>query len=248
MTADLEERLGPADLEDRLGYRFRRPELLHEALTHRSAAHEQGEDRHYERLEFLGDSVLGLVTADWLYRRYPDSREGQLAALKSHLVSAAVLARFARTLDLGAALLLGAGEARSGGRAKRSLLADALEALFGAIYLDGGLEAVRPLVIRFLEVSLDERRDVEDRESRTRLQEWLQAKKRPLPEYVLRLAEGPDHERLFHFECWVEGRLVGCGSGGSKKAAQRRAAHAALAALEAEEEPGATTTAVDQPS
>ncbi len=133
-------------IESALGYTFRNADLLRIALTHRSYANERGETDNYERLEFLGDSVLGLVSARWLYDRYPHQPEGQLAKWKSFLVSAPALARFAESIDLGGELRLGVGEARSGGRAKASILADAVEAIFGAIYLDGGLPAARTII------------------------------------------------------------------------------------------------------
>src|SRR5262245_4646754 len=126
-------------LEKRIGHRFRRVELLELALTHRSFANEQGETENYERLEFLGDAVLGVVASEWLYQRFPDLPEGELSKLKAHVVSKSALAPYAEQIELGAALRLGVGEERSGGRTKLSLLADSLEALFGAVYLDAGL-------------------------------------------------------------------------------------------------------------
>ena len=153
-------------LEKKLGYRFRRPELLDAALTHRSYAHEQASDAHYERLEFLGDAVLGMVTAGWLFNAHPDWPEGDLSKRKGHLVSQPVLARHAAELGLGEALRLGVGEERSGGRRKASLLADVWEAVIGAVYLDGGLEAaaalIRPLLAAAVERRLGRRRRRQD--------------------------------------------------------------------------------------
>src|SRR5690606_2163806 len=134
-----------------LGYRFSNPERLAEALVHRSWAHEQGTIEHNERLEFLGDAVLGLVTASWLYAGHPEQPEGELARRKAWLVAAPTLAREARRLGLGERLRLGVGEERSGGREKASILADALEAVYGAIWLDGGPEAARRVIERYLE-------------------------------------------------------------------------------------------------
>ena len=132
-----------SEVEARLGHRFRDRALLETALTHRSHANEAGEEPHYERLEFLGDAVLGLIAADWLFRTRPEEAEGELSRLKAAAVSAPALARQAEALGLGGWLRLGIGEERSGGRSKTSLLADSLEALFGALYLDGGLDAAR---------------------------------------------------------------------------------------------------------
>lgn len=133
-------------LRERLGHEFADPSLLEAALTHRSYANEKNLDVNYERLEFLGDAVLTLVSADWLYREQPDSSEGELSQIKGYLVSEAVLARVAADLDLGALIQLGVGEERSGGRAKPSLLADALESVIGALYVDGGLEVARKFI------------------------------------------------------------------------------------------------------
>ena len=138
-------------IEAALGYNFEDPALLRAALTHRSWANEHGEKENYERLEFLGDSVLGLVAARWLYDRFPEEQEGRLAKWKSFLVSAPALAAFAGSIQIGPELRLGVGEARSGGSAKDSILADAVESIFGAIYLDGGLEPATEVIERFLE-------------------------------------------------------------------------------------------------
>ncbi len=135
-------------IEDALGYLFKDPGLLRTALTHRSYSNERGERDNYERLEFLGDAVLGLVSSRWLYDRYPEEPEGLLAKRKSFLVSAPVLARFGESLGLGPELRLGVGEARSGGSAKASILADAVEAVLGAVYLDGGLAAARNTFVK----------------------------------------------------------------------------------------------------
>jgi ribonuclease-3 len=219
-------------LEKRLGYRFRHAELLEQALTHRSYAYERGSTAHYERLEFLGDAVLGLVAAEWLYARHPDLPEGQLSRLKSHAVSAPVLGAHAERLGVGEALRLGVGEERSGGRAKRSLLADSLEALFGAVYLDGGLKAVRPLVERALEEALADRGGVSRADAKTALQELVQGKGWDLPEYRLVAATGPDHRKTFSVDVWLRGEVIGQGEGESKKLAEQRAAAAAITRLE----------------
>jgi ribonuclease-3 len=217
-------------LEKRIDYRFKRPDLLDLALTHRSWANEQGIPEHYERLEYLGDSVLGLVTAEWLYKEHPELPEGELSKLKAQLVSRETLARYARELDLGAVLKIGVGEDRSGGRTKASLLCDSLEAVFGALYLDGGLEAAQQAILPMLEGSFEAvERTVND--AKTQLQEVSQALGWELPEYRLAGSSGPDHDKIFVVECWLAGALAGQGEGPSKKVAEQRAAADALAKL-----------------
>ncbi|KAB2957805.1 MAG: ribonuclease III, partial [Thermoanaerobaculia bacterium] len=215
------------ELEARLEYRFRDPGLLAAALVHRSWANDQGVPEHNERLEFLGDAVLGLIAADWLYRRYPERPEGDLARLKAWLVSEPALARHATTLGIGERLRLAAGEERSGGREKSSLLADALEAVFAAVWLDGGLEAVRPVVERFLETT-ESASEAEGSDAKTRLQELAQAAGWPLPVYAVVSESGPDHDRTFVCEVALCGERAGRGEGRTKKDAQQRAAAAAL--------------------
>ena len=223
--------------EKRLGHRFRRPELLERALTHRSHAHEQDLDGHYERLEFLGDAVLGLVVADELFRRFPELPEGELSKLKSHLVSRPVLARQARRLELGGELRLGVGEERSGGRTKASLLADAFEAVLGAVYLDAGLDAASDLILPLLDAGLDGDADGDGRpvDPKTRLQEAVQARGWPLPQYRVVDTTGPDHARRYVVQCRLRGEVAGTGEGRSKKGAQQEAAAAALRSLAAGE-------------
>lgn len=219
-------------LEKKLGYRFRDPALLDRALTHRSFANERGLDRHYERLEFLGDAVLGLVAANWLFEQHPDQPEGELSKLKSSLVSARSLARHARRLGLGEALQLGVGEARSGGRTKRSLLADSMEAVFGAVYLDGGLDSAAKVVRSLLELNTGEDPGRHPGDPKTELQEAAQARGWALPEYRLVAEEGPDHQKIFRFDCLLEGEIRGRGEGRSKKVAEQAAAAQALASLD----------------
>lgn len=216
--------------EERLGYRFRRQELLETALTHRSHANEKGHDRHYERLEFLGDAVLGVVAAEWLYATFPDLPEGDLSKLKSQLVSTRTLADRARLLGLGGELRLGVGEDRSGGRKKASLLADSLEAVLGAVWLDGGPEAARALVRDLLEATMEGRK-LATADTKTRLQELVQARGWELPEYRVVQEDGPDHRKRFTVECLVEDEVRGRGDGRSKKAAEQAAAAAVLERL-----------------
>jgi ribonuclease-3 len=221
--------------EKRLGHRFRHRDLLELALTHRSHANERGRDEHYERLEYLGDAVLGLVTAEWLYRKHPKLPEGELSRLKAQLVSRATLARHAAALALGDVLRLGVGEERSGGRSKPSLLADSLEAVFGAVYLDAGLPAAAKVIHLMLEPMLEVeegRSQLLEADAKTRLQEIAQARGGALPEYRHTGATGPDHSRLYRVECWLDDQLVGAGEGTSKKQAEQRAAAGALSHLQ----------------
>jgi ribonuclease-3 len=218
----------PTPLEKSLGHRFKRPDLLDLALTHRSWANEQGVPEHYERLEFLGDTVLGLVTAEWLYENHPELPEGELSKRKAQLVSRPTLARHAEKLDLGPCLKIGVGEDRSGGRAKANLLADSMEAVFGAVYLDAGLDAARTVIVPMLEEG-EEPVQLLAADAKTQLQEVTQALGWDLPEYRLTGTTGPDHSKTFTVECWVGGELAGQGEGPSKKTAEQKAAAEALA-------------------
>src|SRR5579863_812502 len=223
--------------EKRLGHRFRHPELLELALTHRSHANERGAEEHYERLEYLGDAVLGLATAEWLYRMHPELPEGELSRLKAQLVSRGTLARHAAAIALGEVLRLGVGEERSGGRSKASLLAESLEAVFGAVYLDAGLTAAAKVIHLMLEPMLEAaegRSQLLGADAKTRLQEIVQARGGSLPEYRHTGATGPDHNRLYRVECWLDGTQAGAGEGSSKKLAEQRAAADALGRLTAE--------------
>ena len=217
-----------AALEADLHYRFTDPKLPRLALTHASFSNERGEGSNYERLEFLGDSVLGLVASQWLYQRYEAEPEGKLSKLKGYLVSAPVLADYARSIGLGEKLLLGIGEARSGGRKKASLLADVVEALLGAIFLDGGLEPARQVIERVLERALEQRATLQHSDAKTRLQELTQGAGLGLPSYEMLSESGPDHDKRFRVEVSLDGRAVGAAEGKSKKAAEQAAAADAL--------------------
>jgi ribonuclease-3 len=221
-----------SELERRLHYSFAKRDLLNVALTHRSWANEQGREDHYERVEFLGDAVLGLLVSHWLYERFPEMAEGNLSKLKSHIVSEPFLAQWARDLELGGSLQLGIGEERSGGRDKPSLLADTVEAVLGAIYLDGGLEAAREVAERWLAaIPLETLDDLPMTDAKTILQEKAQSQGLDLPRYRHVSEEGPDHEKIFIVECWFGGDRVSIRSGASKKQAEQNAARAALVAL-----------------
>jgi ribonuclease-3 len=239
---------GVEELEASLGYCFRSRDLLGQALTHRSLAYEQSgsgdpvlEDN--ERLEFLGDAVVGLVAAESLYRRYPDLSEGALTRLRGALVSRRHLAEVAETLDLGNYLRLGRGEERSGGRAKLALLANTMEAVIGAIYLDAGLDAARHLIeTRVIEPSaLLLRQQLQTGEGigdfKSALQELLQSRKQGQPEYRTTGETGPDHRKRFFVEVRVGGESLAHGSGGTRKTAEQDAARMALERLRNAGEP-----------
>ncbi len=221
-----------AALEARFGHTFRDRELLDAALTHRSWANEAGSASHYERIEFLGDAVLGLVAADWLFAQLSGRAEGELSLRKSMLVSEGALARYAEKLELGAGLRLGAGEDRSGGRLKASLLADVVEALFGAAYLDSGFEAARKVVRLYLESASETPLEQQAVDPKTALQEQVQARGWPLPHYSVVEESGPDHDKLFTVEVRIRGELAGRGIGRTKKGAEQAAAAGALSGLE----------------
>jgi ribonuclease-3 len=218
-------------LQELLGRAPRRPELFHVALAHRSAT-----DDNNERLEFLGDAVLGLIVAEELYRRFPDADEGGLSRLRSRLVSAGPLAQIGTGIGIGAVLRLGSGELRTGGFRRESILADATEALFGAVYLDAGLEEVRTLVLRLYEKMLAELQPDEDlKDSKTRLQELLQGRGEALPTYLLEAATGEPHAQTFSVRCTVqvgEGQHIqAAGSGSSRRRAEQQAAAGVLRQL-----------------
>ncbi len=212
-----------AILEGRLGYRLE-PALLVRALTHRSYAYENGGLPTNERLEFLGDSVLGLVVTDTLYRKHPDLAEGQLAKLRAAVVQARALAEVARGLDLGAFVRLGRGEEGTGGRNKASILADTLEAVIGAVYLDQGLAAADALVHRLFDPVIERSSNLgAGLDWKTSLQELSAAEGLGVPEYVI-TETGPDHEKTFTAAARVGGETYGTGTGRSKKEAEQQAA------------------------
>ncbi|MBZ4038724.1 ribonuclease III [Novilysobacter selenitireducens] len=214
-----------------IGHPFRDPGLLAQALTHRSAG-----APHNERLEFLGDSLVNLIIAEALYQRWPQVDEGALTRARAELVRESGLAPIARDLDLGSRLTLGPGEMKSGGHRRDSILADALEALVAAIYLDAGFEACRAAVLPWFEpamAALPPPHKV-GKDAKTRLQEWLQGRQKPLPVYALLSESGEEHAKTFQVSCTLtEPHVVTEGQGGSRRAAEQTAAEAALAALEA---------------
>jgi len=223
-----------ADLEQRIGYRFRDLGLLEHALTHKSKAHEDatGGVVDNESLEFLGDAVLGFVVADLLYREFPHFQEGQKSKAKAALVSTAALAELAQRIGLGAYLLLGRGEEKTGGRQKQALLADGCEAVIAAVYLDGGVAAARDFILGELRDEIEHVRSPDFlRDFKSALQERLQADGRPLPEYEVTAERGPDHDKRFHVTVRVSGVVLADSEGRTKKEAEQLAARHALAAL-----------------
>lgn len=222
---------GLDDLEARLGHRFADRTLLNRALSHRSWCAENGGVPSNERLEFLGDAVLGWVVADLVFTRYPEDEEGALTARRINVVQEAALAAIARGIDLGASLRLGNGERQAGGAEKASILSDAFEAVLAAAYLDGGATVASAMVERLVGPHLAELSDRSaHHDHKTELQELCAHTGRPSPEYVLS-SVGPDHAKVFTADVMVDGRSVGTGEGGSKKAAEQAAAAAACAVL-----------------
>jgi ribonuclease-3 len=218
------------ELQTIIGYTFVDQDLLCQALTHKSFSNEQSEFvLHNERLEFLGDAVLELVVSDWVFCHYPDIPEGGLTRIRAEVVSEKGLSGIARLLQLGTGLRLGKGEEKSGGSEKSSLLSDALEALLGAIYRDGGFSAASQVIDRIFSPVIEESALLRyGSDYKTCLQERLQAQYGNLPEYILVQVSGPDHERIFSMEVRSCGKLLGKGSGSSKKNAEQKAAAAAL--------------------
>jgi len=215
-----------AHLRERLGYAFRRPDVLAQALTHRSFG-----ARHNERLEFVGDAVLNCVVAHALFERFPQIDEGELSRVRASLVNRDTLAEVARRLELSAALHLGEGEHRSGGPDRPSILADALEAIYGAVFVDGGFEAARAVIDRtFGEMLRDVDPAILGKDPKTRLQEWLQARKMPVPEYRIVEVSGEAHAQRFVAQCSLAALGIATqGSGSSRRAAEQAAAQNAFA-------------------
>jgi len=221
-------------LEKTLGYSFRDKSLLVNAMTHKSFANEcpdtAGPDN--ERLEFLGDAVLDLIVSEYLMGALPAADEGELSRIRSDVVAMPSLAELARLLGIGQDLLLGKGESGSGGREKPSLLADALEALFGAVFIDGGYRAARSVVLPLVTPLLEQASTDEGQDHKSRLQEFLQADRKDLPVYRMADVAGPDHDRVYRVEVLIEDRVHGTGKGRTKKSAEQNAAEAALKVLD----------------
>ncbi|MBQ6831144.1 MAG: ribonuclease III [Oscillospiraceae bacterium] len=217
------------DLEAALGYRFQNITLLQNALTHSSFANERWHDSlmSNERLEFLGDSVLGMVVAEHLYRNYPDRPEGELTRMRADMVCETALAQVADKLQLGSHLLLGHGEAQGGGRARASILADAVESVIAAMFLDGGMAPAKGFIDRFILCDVPEKK-LHITDYKTALQELVQQKKNQVLSYELTGQSGPDHDKHFQVQVLLNGVPVGSGQGTSKKRAEQDAARDAL--------------------
>jgi len=221
-----EEMLGA--LEEKIGYTFENKKLLKQACTHSSYANEMKINKFedYERLEFLGDAVLELVTSDFLFRKRGENSEGKLTKLRASMVCEPALAFCAREISLEQYILLGKGEEATGGRSRDSIVSDVMEALIGAIYLDGGLEEAAAFIHRFVLTDLEHKQLFYD--AKTTLQEIVQQENNGVLCYKLVKEEGPQHDKIFEVEAYVGEKFVGAGSGHSKKAAEQQAAYQAL--------------------
>ncbi len=219
--------LALSSLQSRIGYQFEDEQLLRLALTHRSAGRSNN-----ERLEFLGDSLVNHVVALRLYQQFPQASEGQLTRLRSKLVRGTFLASIARSLELSDCLILGAGERKSGGRQRDGILADAVEAVAGAVLLDAGAPRAQAVVTAWFGRGLEGCQLADEKDSKTLLQEWLQARNATLPSYQMMAVSGPDHQQEFEVACHADGLAVECvGRGASRRDAEQQAAALALAVL-----------------
>ena len=220
------------DLETAIGYQFKNISLLHNALAHSSYANERWHNSlmSNERLEFLGDSILGMLVAEHLYRTFPDRLEGDLTRMRADMVCETALAQVAQRIGLGQHLLLGKGEEQGGGRNRSSILADAVESVIAACFLDGGMEAAVQFVQKFILVNVPVTK-LHNTDYKTALQELIQQKKNQVLSYALVGESGPDHDKQFLVELSLNGKVVGTGHGSSKKRAEQDAARAAMEKL-----------------
>ena len=220
------------DLENALGYRFRNISLLQNALTHSSYANERWHNSllSNERLEFLGDSVLGMLVAEYLFRNFPDRPEGELTRMRADMVCEQTLAAAANKIGIGEHLMLGHGEEQGGGRSRSSILADAMESVIAACFLDGGIMAALKIVQQFILVEVPVTR-LHNVDYKTKLQELVQQKKNQTLSYALVGESGPDHDKRFDVEVSLNGKVVGSGNGSSKKRAEQMAASSAIGRL-----------------
>ena len=220
------------DLEEAIGYKFHNIALLQNALTHSSYANERWHNSlmSNERLEFLGDSILGMVVAEYLYTQFPNRPEGELTRMRADMVCEVSLAKVANTVGMGKHLLLGNGEEQGGGRSRASLLADAMESVIAAAYLDGGMEAAKGIISRFILCNVPLTK-LSNADYKTALQERIQQKKNQVLSYQLVGESGPDHDKQFVVEVSLNGEAVGRGTGSSKKRAEQDAAKNAMETL-----------------
>ena len=222
------------EFQSKIGYTFKNRYLLEQALTHSSYANEKHMKKHSdnERLEFLGDAVLEIVSSEFLFINYPQKPEGELTKLRASIVCEPTLALCTKPLDLGKYLRLGRGEDHTGGRKRKSILSDALEAVIGAIYLDGGFTNAKEFVLRFIMTDIENKQLFYD--SKTTLQEIVQGRYEEDVHYVLVKEEGPDHNKFFYVEALLGKRVLGQGCGHTKKAAEQQAAYCAIKKLKNE--------------
>ncbi|MCD7872083.1 MAG: ribonuclease III [Clostridiales bacterium] len=224
------------DLEEKIQYSFKNKAYLKAAVTHSSYANEnRGSGAYNERLEFLGDAVVSIISAEFLFKKFPEMPEGQLSKLRSSLVCTASLSEYANEISLGDFLYLGKGEENSGGRKRPSILENAFEAVTGAVYLDGGLENAANFVLRFLSVSLDTH-NISFKDYKTLLQEVIQQNHGEALNYVITGESGPDHDKRFEVEVHLNSNVIGKGNGKSKKQAEQEAAKEALQLMGYEKE------------
>ena len=221
-----------SELEKKIGYCFKNQDFIYEALSHSSYANEKKKQRKSnERLEFLGDSILSLVVSQYLFEHYPDLPEGKLTKIRAALVCEKSLHRFALKINLGDYLLLGKGEVHTGGRERPSILADAFEAVIAAIYLDGGLESAREHILHFIPNNIPEKHSILFGDYKTALQEVIQKNPEEKVDYQLIEESGPDHNKTFVVEVYLNSNVIGKGIGKSKKEAEQMAAKEALALM-----------------
>lgn len=220
-----------ARLQEQIGYRFQDEGLLKQAVTHSSFSNEQKINKlgNYERLEFLGDAVLEMISSEFLYRENPDMPEGQLTRMRASMVCEPALAYCARDIDLGSYILLGKGEEATGGRKRDSITSDVMEAVIGAIFLDGGIEEAKKYIYRFILSDLENK--ILFMDSKTLLQEEIQKNNTAQLHYELVDETGPDHDKEFHVKAYLDGKEIGTGVGRTKKAAEQKAAYEALMML-----------------
>lgn len=227
------------ELQSIIKVEFNDISLLNQSLTHTSYAYELNSNNgicQNERLEFLGDVVLGLVVSEYIYKKYPDYMEGDLAKIRAKVVSRPILAKLSKHLNIGKYLLLGKGEEMTGGRTRHSILADTFEAVIGAVYLDSGLEISRVFILRYFEEEIEKiTENVHVQDYKTDFQEFTQKRFRTLPVYKVLSREGPDHNRIFEIAVMVKGKTWGIGRGRSKKGAEQQAAFSALQQIRGEE-------------
>lgn len=222
-------------LEEKIGYHFKNKALLKQAITHSSFANEQKINRKqdYERLEFLGDAVLEMITSAFLFEQYPNLKEGEMTRKRATIVCGASLAFCAKDMDLGEFILLGKGEEATGGREKENITSDVVEAIIGAIFLDGGYESARDFIHRVVLSDLEHKQLFFD--SKTLLQEYVQREHGTALSYEVLAETGPDHDKEFIVETRLNGKVIGRGSGKTKKAAEQKAAYEALLASKVKE-------------